>query len=756
MAGQVFVLQMVVMLLLAGAVATAWVLIARDDDLSEAGERSRAVAEGFANGPGTVAALRSADPSTVLQPRAEATRKQADVDFVIVMNTAGNHYAAAAPNDITKTCFGAIKPASPWHPFIEQVNTRCGRLMQAVVPVTDTDGTVVGLVAAGVPLHGTSGREGRRLPLLFGGFVIAVAVAAVGAALISKRLRRQTRGLDPAELARMYEHLRLLYRASSAIGTTLEVERTAQELARVAVPPFADFVTVDLAEPVVHGDEPTVGREAKLLRVAVGGIREDHPLLPVGRHIGYAPSSPQARAMSSGQAELLPDLQAAWGRSDQNAEAAVILGYGIHSLIAAPLNARGATLGVVTYWRRQGPRPFEHDDLSAASELSFRTAASIDNARHYTREHTMAVTLQRSLLPHSLPEQSAIDAATRYLPAQAGVGGDWFDVIPLSGFRVALVVGDVVGHGLSAAATMGRLRTAVYNFSTLDLPPDELLANLDELVSRIDQTETDIAGETTVTGATCLYAVYDPVSGHCSLARAGHPLPAVVHPDGQVIFPDAPVGPPLGVGGLPFETAELQVPQGSQLILYTDGLVKDRSRDISTGISTLRNTLAVPGRTPEETCQEVLCALRPAHQTDDIALLVARTRRLEPDQVADWDVPTDPAAVAGVRSAAVRKLADWGLEEMAFTTELILSELVTNAIRYATGPIHLRILRDRSLICEVSDTSSTSPHLRYAAHTDEGGRGLFLVAQLADRWGTRYTAAGKVVWSEQALPSSLR
>jgi anti-sigma regulatory factor (Ser/Thr protein kinase) len=366
----------------------------------------------------------------------------------------------------------------------------------------------------------------------------------------------------------------------------------------------------------------------------------------------------------------------------------------------------------------------------------------------------MAVSLQRSLLPHGLPEQNALEVGYRYLPAQAGVGGDWFDVIPLPGARVALVVGDIVGHGMHAAATMGRLRTAVHNFSMLDLPPDDLLAHLDDLVARIDKDET-APGATgaTIAGATCLYAIYDPVARTCELARAGHLPPALVRPDGTSEFLDVPAGPPLGLGGLPFESVERELPEGSRLVLYTDGLVEDRARDIDVGLELLRQALAGPDRTPEQTCDTVLAELLPQVPKDDIALLVARTRALPDDRIARWEVPTDPAAVARVRGAATEQLERWGLDDLAFTTELILSELITNAIRHASGPIEVRLLMDRALICEVADTSSTSPHLRYAATTDEGGRGLFLVAQLAEQWGTRYTASGKIIWTEQRIPA---
>ncbi|MDG5801449.1 SpoIIE family protein phosphatase [Streptomyces ossamyceticus] len=549
------------------------------------------------------------------------------------------------------------------------------------------------------------------------------------------------------------ERLKLLYDAGLGIGTSLDVIQTADELARIAVPRFADFVTVDLADAVLHGEEPAATAKG-MRRVAVCGIRDDQPLYEKGRLIDFLPSTPQALGYGSGRSELVTDLSTATGWHLQDPERTEqIVDYGIHSLIAAPIQARGVVLGMVNFWRSKEHDPFDQEELSLAEELVARAAVSIDNARRYTREHALAVTLQRSLLPRGLPDQSAVDVGYRYLPAQSGVSGDWFDVIPLPGSRVAMVVGDVVGHGLHAAATMGRLRTAVHNFSTLDLPPDELLSHLDDLVGRIDQDEACTESPAAVVGATCLYAIYDPTTRRCTLARAGHLAPALVHPDGDVTFPDLPAGPPLGLGGMPFQTAELEIAEGSQLVLYTDGLVEDRSRDLDEGMELLRKALAGhPDRAPEDSCRAVLDSLLPERPADDVALLIARTHALPPDRIAEWDVPPDPAAVAGVRAAATAQLDAWGLEELGFSMELVLSELVTNAIRYGCEPIHLRLIHDRTLICEVADGSSTSPHLRYAATTDEGGRGLFLVSQLTERWGTRYTPQGKVIWAEQTLP----
>jgi serine phosphatase RsbU (regulator of sigma subunit)/anti-sigma regulatory factor (Ser/Thr protein kinase)/PAS domain-containing protein len=864
-AGQVFVLQVVVVLLLVVAAVLALVLQARHDSTTEARNRSVAVAEAFANAPGTREALRAPDPTAVLQPRAEAARRATGVDFIVVMNTEGVRHTHPKTDRIGRKFVGNLAPAQAGRVVTEEIDGTIGPLVQAVVPVKADDGTVVGLVSAGITTENVGGAANRQMPLVLLAAAAGLVLAMAGTALVSRRLMRQTHGLGPHEMTRMYEHhdavlhsvregvlivggtgtlllandeahrlldladdaegrhvealglppdtagllasgrvatdevhlvkdrllavnqrttdsrggppgtvatlrdstelralsgraeaarerLNMLYDAGVAIGTSLDVTRTAEELAELAVPRFADFATVDLFDAVLSGGQPESARA--LSRTALSGIRKDAPLYPVGEQIRLVESSPQARSLSSGAAVVEPRLSEAPGWQAQDLErSAQVVAYGIHSLIAVPLRAGSLVLGVVSFWRSEKAEPFDREEVALAEELVARAAVSIDNARRYTREHSMAVTLQRSLLPRRLPEQNALEIAYRYLPAQAGAGGDWFDVLPLSGARVALVVGDVVGHGLYAAATMGRLRTAVHNFSALDLPPDELLALLDELVSRIDQDEeAEEEASAPVTGATCLYAVYDPVARRCTIARAGHPPPALIRPDGSVEFPDVPAGPPLGLGGLPFETVDLDLAEGSRLVLYTDGLVEDREHDIDVGLDQLRGALERAGSSPEDTCRVVLDSRLPAKPSDDIALIVARTRALAADRIAEWDVPSDPAAVGEVRASVTRQLARWGLDELTFTTELILSELVTNAIRYGGGSIHVRVLYDRTLVCEVFDSSSTSPHLRYAAMTDEGGRGLFLVAQLAERWGTRYTPAGKVIWAEQNLP----
>lgn len=544
--------------------------------------------------------------------------------------------------------------------------------------------------------------------------------------------------------------LELLSEASARIGTTLDVRRTAEELAETAVPRLADFVTIDLPDAVLRGEE-SAGRLADLRRTVLHGVREGLPFTPPGKRIDFGPTAPQLRCLTSGEAVLEPDLKAAAGWLAQDPEHTARLLAHVHSLIAVPLLARGVVLGIASFYRAGSS--FGDDDRSLAQELATRAALSIDNARRYTHERTMVLALQRRLLPHGLPDQDAVDVAHRYLPAESDVGGDWYDVIPLSGTRVGLLVGDVVGHGLLSAATMGRLRTAARSFTELDFSPDEVLTHLDNLVGRLDREDPDGKGAGVI-GATCLYAVYDPTTQRCLMARAGHPPPALVHPDGTVSYPDLPAGPPLGLGGLPFDAVEIDVPEGSQLVLYTDGLIEDRHRDVDVVLEQLRAALAHPERAPEETCQVVLDTVAPAHAHDDIALLVARVHALDPGRIAGWELPADPALVAEVRASATRRLSDWGLDETAFAAELILSELITNAIRHGTGPIRVRLLYGRTLICEVFDAGNTAPHLRRAASTDEGGRGLFLVAQLSQSWGTRYLPEGKVIWAECGLDAA--
>ncbi|MFF3336639.1 SpoIIE family protein phosphatase [Streptomyces sp. NPDC002888] len=565
---------------------------------------------------------------------------------------------------------------------------------------------------------------------------------------------------DSSEQYWARQRLALLNEAAAAIGTTLDVVRTAEELIELLVPGYADFASVDLLEWVLGPDEPPPVPDGEIMmrRVAHGSVTEGTPEAAV--HLGetdiYPPFSPPARALRSGRAILSqagePDFMRWVAERNTRAPGGRPYRRGVHSMLAVPLRARGTTLGVVVGIRIGAVDDYGADDAILAEELASRAAVCIDNARRFARERTTALALQHSLLPRGLPGQAAVEVAHRYLPSGslAGIGGDWFDVIPLSGSRVALVVGDVVGHGIPSSATMGRLCMAVRTLADVDLPPDELLTHLDDLVTHL--AAYDGGEDVAELGATCLYAVYDPVARRLTAAAAGHPAPAVVLPDGTARLIRMTPGPPLGVGGLPFEATELELPEGAVVALYTDGLIEDRDRDVDRATAEMCRALVAPVDSLDDLCDTVLKAVLPEEPSDDVALLLARTRVLGTDQVATWDVHPDPALVAATRQAATDQLTAWGLDEAAFVTELVVSELVTNAIRYGEPPIQLRLIRDRSLICEVSDGSSTSPHLRRAHAYDEGGRGLLLVAQLTQRWGSRQTSNGKTIWAEQPLP----
>ncbi|MER5907923.1 SpoIIE family protein phosphatase [Streptomyces mirabilis] len=573
-------------------------------------------------------------------------------------------------------------------------------------------------------------------------------------------------GADVTASRRTRERLAALSQASTRLGSTLDVTQAGQELADLAVPLLADHVAVDLEQSISFGEGPPVriGATGKhlpcLRRAGLASIHQGVPESPwvCGEPVFVPPVSPFTNVLRAGKSFLEPVLDTAPGAwIDEMPELArSVREHGAHSIMIVPIRVRRSLLGVALFVRTKDPVPFHEVDLLLAEELVGRAAQSLHNARQYARKHTAALTLQRHLLPRRLTGGTAVEAASRYLPADLdhGVGGDWFDVIPLSGARVALVVGDVIGHGLHAAATMGRLRTAVHTLATMELPPDELLAHLDDTVQRLGEEDADTPDQTpSVVGATCLYAVYDPATRRCTMASAGHPPPAIIDPRGQVTYLGLPPGAPLGVGlGDPPESVELELAEGSILALYTDGLIETRDHDIEEGMRRLGSVLAQPGRSLEDLCDIATRSLPDQAPCDDVTLLLVRTRSLGPARVASWTLPGDQSAVSSARTLAARQLTEWGLHGLQDATKLIVSELVTNAIHHSTGQIELRLVRHQVLTCEVSDTGPCTPRPRRARTMDENGRGLFLVTNLSRRWGSRPVPGGKVVWAEQDLP----
>ncbi|MDX3578990.1 MULTISPECIES: SpoIIE family protein phosphatase [unclassified Streptomyces] len=564
------------------------------------------------------------------------------------------------------------------------------------------------------------------------------------------------------EAAAARRNLALLNDAGARIGNSLELETTARELLDVVVPGFCDLATVDLYQGLLAGDETPPGLadgSAELRRVAFSSAVSDAPFPGAGAPVAVGAvhhfpfNSPCADALRTARPRTIPGDE----------------GGLVQGTLAVPMVAHDTVVGLAQFSRTKGSEPFGDRDRDLAVELAARAAVCIDNARLYRREHERALILQRSLLPPGDPVASGLDIACRYLPGNVStgrpseVGGDWFDVIELPGHRTALVVGDVMGRGLRAAVAMGELRTAVRTLALLDLEPAEVLSALDEIARGLGtpggvQQATRAARRpreadlSEVYLATCVYAVYDSVTRRCTFANAGHLPPVLVEPGEPALMLDVPPGMPLGVGGEPFEEVEVELPEGALLALYTDGLVESRDHPLDEGLNAFVGALTDPSAPLEDVCDHVLSTLDSHHGEDDIALLMARVQGLPADSVGDWTLPREPRSVGRAREYARGRLLAWGLEPLVDTTELLVSELVTNALRYGEGEIRLRLLLDRTLVCEVWDAGLVQPRRRRARDTDEGGRGLQLVGLLAAAWGSRRTPRGKTVWFELPLP----
>lgn len=591
------------------------------------------------------------------------------------------------------------------------------------------------------------------------------AGAVIGVSCTIMDITERREALDKVERAR--QRLKLLDDVNVALGDLLNVRELARALARALVPRSADYAGVMLRAEVVQGDElpvnpPQVGAPLLQLGVAAkeGGPRVQS-MLRAGQDVALAPDSFFATVLRTGRPHLADSQRVLLDSTypgDPKVQAALDLN--IHSLMCVPLSARGIVLGLLVISRAGDREGFDEDDVSLTMELAGRAGVSLDNARLYAREREGALMLQRSLLPQRVPSPPGVRVGYRYVPSSSGteVGGDWFDVISLAGGRVALVVGDVMGHGLRAAAAMGRLRTAVRTLAPLDLPPHELLRQINDLADDLAQ------GPDEPLMATCVYAVYDPSTRHCALARAGHVPPLLLTSPAlggqrRAMTLDLPPGAPLGVGDVTFESVDFEVEEGAVLVLYTDGLIETRGEDITDGLDRLRARLSGTGQPfdIEDACDDVIdmitCPSDAAHaQADDVALLMAQLGGLPQDSSASWSFPTEALAVRRARDEVRTTLRQWGLEELVDEAVLLVSELVTNSLRYAHGPIGVRMVRGASLLVEVSDSMSEPPQERTPDPDDEGGRGIQLLAQSARRWGTRHGPVGKTVWFELALP----
>ncbi|WP_405923469.1 SpoIIE family protein phosphatase [Streptomyces sp. NBC_00035] len=560
---------------------------------------------------------------------------------------------------------------------------------------------------------------------------------------------------EDLEYVAVRERLEFLNEVSGRIGTSLDLSKTILEVSRAVVPRFTDVAGTYLREQVVAGegfpegvpDTTTMWHRVALEHTDEPGRWDD--VVPVGEAMPFPAHTPFFQCMTTGEPVLVPRISEQMGHmiaaQFEKRDIRPLITH--RSMLVVPLKARNVVLGFMILLRHPERVEFNDMDRVTGAELAARAGLVLDNARMYTYQESVAETLQDSMLPHIAPRMAGCDIATRYLPGTllGRVGGDWFDSVKLPGSRTALVVGDVMGHGLNSAAMMGQLRTAVQTMAALDLPPAQLLRNLDDLAQRLGDNYL----------ATCLYAVYDPIGGELHIANAGHIPPVIVRAaNGRSDLLDLPTGAPIGVGGVPFEAVRVRVAPGDRLVMCTDGLVEVRGEDIGVGLATLCESAAHPAASMDDACDTIIRALNTrGGRKDDVALLMARLNGIEPEDVADWRFALDPIEAGRARAVVSEQLHVWGLTALADPAALMAGELVTNAVRHARSRhIELRLVRGETLLCEVNDDDHTLPTLLSAGPEDEFGRGLRVVSRLAREWGTSRTSAGKTVWFELTLP----
>ncbi|WP_333762787.1 ATP-binding SpoIIE family protein phosphatase [Streptomyces sp. IBSBF 2390] len=556
------------------------------------------------------------------------------------------------------------------------------------------------------------------------------------------------------EYAAVRERLEFLNEVSSGIGTSLDLGETIREVTSAAVPRFADFAGTHLRAAVLAGEGfPDGPPDASTVMFRVWVEHNDEPgrwddTVPVGEAFAFPEHTPFYKCMVTGEPVVVPrvteELSERIAGEFEKRDLRPLIGG--RSLLIVPLKARNVVLGFMVLMRRPDRPAFDDMDRTTGAELAARAGLVLDNARMYTYQENVADTLQDSMLPQVNPRMAGCDVATRYLPGTrlGRIGGDWFDTIKLPGSRTALVVGDVMGHGLNSAAMMGQLRTAVQTMATMETPPAQLLRNLDDLARRLGENYL----------ATCLYAVYDPIRGELTLANAGHIPPVLVRAeDGSSELLDLPTGAPIGVGGVPFEAVRIRVAAGDRLVLCTDGLVEVRGSDIGEGLAALCESAAHPAASMDDACDTIIRALNTrGGRKDDVALLMARLNGIPDDHVAEWRLDAEPLAVPRARRLVRERLLTWCLPHAVEAAELLVSEVVTNAVRHAQGDrIGLRVVRTDALLFEVTDDEPALPAMLSAGPLDESGRGLRVVSRLAREWGASTSGHRKTVWFEQSL-----
>ena len=531
--------------------------------------------------------------------------------------------------------------------------------------------------------------------------------------------------------------------ASDRLAVSLDFRQTLDAVAELAVPATGDWVSVHLLDETGSAQLVTVHHVDPSRQTLLEDVFGRYPL-----DLDGAPS--MGMVITSGRSlrlrEIDDDVLRMISRDDWHLDALRQLGLG--SALGVPLVAHGRVLGVVAVARAR-PDGYADEDVAFVEDLGHRMASAVDNALRFRAERETALTLQRSLLPHSLPQLPGLTVAHRYLPGTDGaeVGGDWYDLIPLTGGRVGLVVGDVMGRGTAAAAVMGQLRAAVRACALVEDSPAGVLCLVDAAMSSLGQTSL----------TTCLYGVYDPATRRLVLASAGHLPPLVVHRDGGGQYVELDPGPPLGVSWARAAEVTVEVPDAAVLLLFTDGLVEGRAQPVETGLLALRNAVAsIPDRQPSDVeglCDALLRALgREGRPDDDSALMAVWTG----SSVTGAEHDRQHLHLAGHLSevSRARRLvvtAAQGAGVDADDAALLVTELASNALRHG-GPgvdLWVRPVEGGGLRVEMVDGRASSlPVVRSPGPDAEGGRGLLIVSALARSWGTEPLSAGKCVWFE--------
>jgi PAS domain S-box-containing protein len=644
-----------------------------------------------------------------------------------------------------------------------------------------SDGSRVFVQAQAVPLRDSSG---------------AVDGIAVIARRAAQRVGRRER-----------DRIRLLERIGERLAGSLELDLTLRHVAETLVPQFADHCFIDL----FHGD--------KLIRRAQTNAQGWTPppgsWAQVGEQIVYPDGHFCQQAMAQLDAVLVGDLHDQRYPAPNPRSLRASEEVGLTSVIAAPLYARGELLGVMSLAlsRLTDPeeRHYDADDGGFMAAVASRVAIAIDNAMLFEEERRTALAFQTSLLPQRLPTLDGLEVAWRYMPAkplethgqgiQTQVGGDWYDLIPLSAGRVGIVIGDVEGRGARAAAVMGQLRAALRAFAQDDKPPAEIMRKLDDWCRTLGTTAPESPGQPDPPMASCTYLVYDAWSRRLSFANAGHDAPLLIT-DGEVGELEIEHKGVLlglrgkGIPGLPTYREEVrELPPGSTLVFYTDGLTDRRQRLDGSGhyteaeaVEMLRSAVRAVAGADVETIAQAAEEAVPGDIDDDMAIVVVRTSRTD---LASWECefPAEPIRVSEARRQAQAILTCWGVPpKQAELACLLVSEVVTNVVLHTTLPrrrrrlalepaaavagpgragpawkaeplpepppkqFTLRLRRGAAAVwVEVFDRDLRLPRIRSAEETDEGGRGLYLVDQIASRWGSRPTRNGKVVWFEMPI-----